>query len=111
MMNSEMSYRILKAVEDEPQITQRELACRVGVSLGKVNYCLHALIKKGFVKVRNFKNSSRKRQYIYKLTPMGVAERTRVTIAFLRAKSTEFDQIRAEIDWLEARLAAPEREP
>jgi DNA-binding PadR family transcriptional regulator len=67
-------------------------------------------MKKGFVKARNFKNSSRKRQYVYHLTPQGVAERTRVTIAFLRVKSAEFDEIRAEIDRLEAQLAAQEVE-
>ncbi|MBW3565848.1 MAG: MarR family EPS-associated transcriptional regulator [Acidobacteria bacterium] len=107
-MNAEIRYRILKAVEDDPEITQRELASRLGVSVGKANYCLAALIRKGFVKAKNFKNSSRKRQYVYKLTPQGVAERTRVTIAFLRVKSAEFDEIRAEIDRLEARLAAQE---
>jgi EPS-associated MarR family transcriptional regulator len=109
-MNSEIRYRILKAVEEDPQITQRELASKLGVSVGKVNYCLRALMKKGFVKARNFRNSSRKRQYVYKLTPQGVAERTRVTIAFLRIKSAEFDEIRAEIDRLEAQLAAQEVE-
>ncbi|HUF09874.1 MAG TPA: MarR family EPS-associated transcriptional regulator [Rhodothermales bacterium] len=107
-MNSEIRYRILKAVEEEPQITQRELASKLGVSVGKVNYCLRALMKKGFVKAKNFKNSSRKRQYMYKLTPQGVSERTRVTIAFLRVKSAEFDEIRAEIDRLEAQLTAEE---
>jgi EPS-associated MarR family transcriptional regulator len=105
-MNSEIRYRILKAVEGEPQITQRELAARLGMSVGKVNYCLRALIRKGFVKAKNFKNSSQKRQYVYKLTPQGVAERTRVAIAFLMLKSAEFDEIRAEIDRLEAQLAA-----
>jgi EPS-associated MarR family transcriptional regulator len=105
-MNSEMRYRILKAVEGEPQITQRELASRLGISLGKVNYCLRALIRKGFLKAKNFKNSGRKRQYVYKLTPQGVAERTRVAIAFLMVKSAEFDEIRAEIDRLEAQLAS-----
>jgi EPS-associated MarR family transcriptional regulator len=109
-MNSEIRYRILRAVEEDPQITQRELASKLGVSVGKVNYCLRALMKKGFVKARNFRNSSRKRQYVYKLTPKGVAERTRVTIAFLRVKSSEFDEIRAEIDRLEAQLTAQEVE-
>jgi EPS-associated MarR family transcriptional regulator len=109
-MNAEIRYRILKAVETEPQITQRELASRLGISLGKVNYCLRALIRKGFLKAKNFKNSSRKRQYVYNLTPQGVAERTRVAIAFLMVKSAEFDEIRAEIDRLEAQLAAQEAE-
>ena len=104
-MNSETRYRILRAVESEPQITQRELAARLGISLGKVNYCLRALMRKGFLKARNFKNSGRKRQYVYKLTPQGVAERTRVAITYLKTKSAEFDEIREEIARLEAQLA------
>jgi EPS-associated MarR family transcriptional regulator len=103
-MKSEVSYRILKILESEPAITQRALAERLGVSLGKANYCLRALIRKGFVKVRNFKNSRRKVQYVYVLTPSGVQERMTEALEFLRIKSDEFSEIRSEIERLSARL-------
>lgn len=101
------SYRILKLLEEEPQLTQRELAERLDVSVGKANYCLKALMEKGFVKARNFKNSASKLQYVYKITPDGLKEKTRVTIEFLRLKADEFDEIRSEIDRLSA--ASPEK--
>jgi EPS-associated MarR family transcriptional regulator len=103
-MNSEISYRVLKILEEEPQITQRALAERLGVSLGKANYCLKALVRKGFIKARNFKNNGRKIQYVYVLTPRGVQERMAVTLEFLRRKSDEFDEIRREIDRLSAAI-------
>lgn len=103
-MNGETSYHVLRILEDEPEITQRELADRLGVSLGKANYCLRALIRKGFVKAKNFKNSSQKLQYAYKLTPKGIDERTRAALVFLRRKSDEFDEIRDEIARLESHL-------
>lgn len=100
-MNSEIRYRVLRLLEQEPELTQRALAQRLGVSVGKVNYCLRGLIRKGFIKARNFKNSSRKPQYVYVLTPEGFRERTRVAIEFLRRKSDEFDEIREELARLE----------
>jgi MarR family transcriptional regulator, temperature-dependent positive regulator of motility len=105
-MVDEIRYRVLRIIEEEPQVTQRELAARLGISVGKVNYCLNALIEKGFVKAKNFNNSSRKRQYMYKLTPKGLGERTRVALSFLRQKAAEFDEIRREIERLEERFAA-----
>lgn len=109
-MNVEVRYRILKALEARPEMTQRELASLLGVSLGKTNYCLRALIEKGYIRARNFKNSGRKVQYIYVLTPKGVQERTRVALEFLRRKAAEFDEIREEIDRLATRaeLAEPQ---
>jgi EPS-associated MarR family transcriptional regulator len=102
--SSEVSYRVLRILESEPTITQRALADRLGVSVGKVNYCLRALMQKGFVKARNFKNSSRKTQYVYVITPQGVQERLRVTLAFLKRKADEFDEVKQEIDRLTAAL-------
>jgi EPS-associated MarR family transcriptional regulator len=103
-MNSEVSYRVLRILEEEPEITQRALAERLGVSLGKANYCLKALLRKGFIKARNFKNSGRKVQYVYALTPKGVQERMRVTLDFLRRKSDEFEEIKQEIERITRRL-------
>lgn len=96
----EIRYRVFKVLETNPRISQRELADELGISLGKVNYCLKELIKKGFVKVTNFKNSQSKRAYLYYLTPTGADEKVRVTYRFLRAKIEEFEALKAEIDQL-----------
>ncbi|HEY0158848.1 MAG TPA: MarR family EPS-associated transcriptional regulator [Thermoanaerobaculia bacterium] len=106
---TEVSYRVLKIIESEPAITQRALAERLGVSVGKVNYCLKALMEKGLIKSTNFKNSSRKIQYMYVLTPRGVRERLRVAMAFLRRKSEEYDEIRLDIERLTAAMEKSER--
>ena len=103
-MYSDVTYRVLKILEEEPTITQRQLAERLGVSLGKANYCLNALIRKGFVKSRNFKNSQRKIQYVYVLTPRGARERLRAAFEFMRHKSDEFEELREEINRLKTRV-------
>ena len=96
----EIRYRVFKVIESNPRVSQRELADALGVSLGKVNYCLQELVKKGFVKVGNFKNSQSKRAYLYYLTPTGAEEKVKVTYRFLRAKIDEFEALKAEIDQL-----------
>lgn len=90
----------MRALEVNPQVTQRELADQLGVSLGAVNYCLNALVEKGLVKIENFKASETKWRYIYVLTPTGVAERAALTGRFLARKLREFEQLRAEIEAL-----------
>ena len=90
----------MRALEVNPQVTQRELADQLGVSLGAVNYCLNALVEKGLVKIENFKASETKWRYIYVLTPQGVAERAALTGRFLARKLREFEQLRAEIEAL-----------
>ena len=100
-MNESIHYHILKQVQDNPEITQRELADKAGVSLGKVNYCLKALMDKGFIKAVNFKNAKRKSAYLYKLTPKGIEEKARVTYRFLRRKQQEYEDLKAEIEELE----------
>lgn len=95
-------YKVLKLIEAEPAITQRELARRMGVSVGKTNYCLKALIDKGFVKLRNFRRSDNKLAYAYLLTPSGIDEKSRLTLAFLRMKEAEYEQIKREIAELRA---------
>ena len=97
----EIRYRLLKYLEEHPTATQREVANVLGVSVGKANYCLKALVERGWVKVRNFRNSNRKAAYLYVLTPRGIEEKIAVTFAFLRRKRDEYDRLADEI----ARLA------
>lgn len=101
-MQDEISYKLLKIIEEEPHLSQREIAARMGVSLGKANYCLKSLIDKGFVKARNFYNNNHKVGYIYMLTPSGVEEKVSVTYRFLKLKMQEYEEIKAEIESLKA---------
>ena len=105
----EIRYRLLKFVAEHPDATQRDLAIELGISLGKANYCLQALVKKGLVKVRNFRSSGRKRAYVYILTPRGIDEKINVTHGFLRRKIVEYDLLSKEIEELscEVRDLAP----
>ena len=98
--NQEIRYRLLKILETEGSLTQRDMAGRMGVSLGKVNYCMNELVKKGFVKVNRFKDAQNKAKYAYLLTPGGMEEKARVTVRFLRAKMKEYEQIKKEIETL-----------
>ena len=96
----EIRYRLLKYVAEHPDATQRALASELGISLGKANYCLQALMAKGLVKVRNFRNSKRKTAYSYFLTPIGLEEKINVTYDFLRRKVAEYDLLSKEIEQL-----------
>src|SRR6266568_4816662 len=93
----ETRYRLLKYLEEHPTSTQREVAHALGVSIGKANYCLKALVEKGWVKVRNFRNSSNKSAYLYVLTPRGIEEKFEVTCGFLRRKRDEYERLEKEI--------------
>ena len=106
MLSDEYRYKILKELEINPEISQRDLAKGLGISLGKTNYCIQALIEKGLVKARNFKNSQNKKAYVYYLTPIGLEEKTRVTLQFLKHKLAEYQALKTEIEQLrhEARL-------
>jgi EPS-associated MarR family transcriptional regulator len=95
--DDEIRYRLLKLIRDNPDLSQRDLAERTGVSLGKVNYCLHALMDKGWVKAINFRNSKNKTAYLYKLTPNGIEEKAKVTARFLKRKMAEYEAIKLEI--------------
>lgn len=101
MLNDETRYRILKALEADPQASQRRIADELGISLGRVNYCLQALIRKGLVKADNFRNSDNKRAYLYLLTPRGIEEKARVTARFLRVKLDEYEILKREIEELQ----------
>lgn len=97
MLDDTTSYNLLKTLEANPDLSQRDLAKRMGISLGKVNFCLKALIDKGCLKVSNFRNSSNKLAYAYLLTPHGVEHKTRMTVEFLKIKTQEYERLRAEI--------------
>jgi EPS-associated MarR family transcriptional regulator len=99
-ITDEVRYRLLKYLSEHPDASQRELALALGVSLGKANYCLRALVARGLVKMRNFRKSSRKAAYAYVLTPQGLEEKVRVTYAFLRRKVDEYDTLCEEIERL-----------
>jgi len=100
MFDDDTNYGLLKTLENNPSLSQRDLAKRLGISLGKVNFCLNALIEKGCLKVNNFRNSDNKLAYAYFLTPRGVEEKARITVHFLKYKMQEYEQLRAEIKML-----------
>lgn len=104
-MNQEnLHHQLLKLLQACPQLSQRELAEKMGVSLGKANYCMRALIEKGLVKLENFQQSENKRKYAYLLTPAGIEEKTRITLVFLRRKEAEYEIIKQEIAALQIEL-------
>ena len=100
-MTEDAHYKLLKLLEQNPEASQREMAHELGVSLGKVNYCLRALIDKGHVKAKNFKNADNKAAYLYLLTPRGVKAKSRITTAYLLRKLEEYESLRAEIEELQ----------
>lgn len=100
VIDNETHYWLLKKIEANPKISQRELAKELGISLGKVNYCLKALVNVGLVKVGNFVRSNNKSGYAYSLTPAGVKEKTAVTLRFLKYKQKQYEQLRLEIEKL-----------
>jgi EPS-associated MarR family transcriptional regulator len=93
-------FRVLRILQDRPDVTQREIAQLLGVSTSGLNYCLNALIDKGWVKVHNFSESKNKFGYVYLLTPSGIAEKATLTGRFLQRKLLEYDAMRAEIESL-----------
>lgn len=102
--DDETRYQLIKLIEENPSISQRELADRLGVSLGKVNYCLRALINVGWVKAGNFVRSNNKMRYAYVLTPAGLHERTKITARFLQKKQAQYESLKVEIARLKSEL-------
>ena len=100
MSKKQDKFQILKSLEQDSHLTQRQLSNNLGVSLGKVNYCVKSLIEKGFIKVNNFRNSKNKIQYSYLLTPKGLEEKTKLTLDFIRIKTQEYDVLKQEIESL-----------
>jgi EPS-associated MarR family transcriptional regulator len=112
MLTDEYRYRILKILETNPSASQRQIARELGISVGKVNYCLRALIEKGLIKVSNFQKSRGKSAYLYLLTPNGIREKARVTLRFLRLKLNEHELLQQELSELRleaSRLAERDR--
>ena len=91
-------FDVLRKIQKKPESTQRELAEELGFSLGKLNYCLKALHAKGLIKMQNFKKNPKKINYIYVLTPKGIAEKTKLTINFMKRKMNEYDELKKELD-------------
>jgi EPS-associated MarR family transcriptional regulator len=104
-MDEELRLRILRLLTESPDLSQRDLAARLGLSLGKTNYCLRALIDKGWVKVNNFRNSQNKLAYAYVLTPSGFRAKSNATSDFLRRKQEEFAELEREIERLREEVA------
>ncbi len=98
MLTDEYRYKILKLLEAQPDISQRELAKALGISLGKINFCLKALIEKGLLKAANFRNSQNKLAYMYLLTTTGIEEKSTITLRFLKSKIQEFELLQQEIE-------------
>ena len=93
----ENNYKVLKEIQNNPNTSQREMAKSLGFSLGKLNYCIQALKKKGLVKINNFKKNPKKMNYAYILTPKGIKQKTKLTINFMVRKMTEYDELKKEL--------------
>ena len=104
MLTDELRYKLLKALEQNPNLSQRAMAKELGISLGKVNFCLNALLDVGWVKAQNFKNSDNKLRYAYVLTPKGIEEKSNVTVRFLQRKLEEYADIELEINQIRKEL-------
>ena len=98
MKNNQDHFEVLRRIQKKPESSQRELAEELGFSLGKLNYCLKALQKKGLVKLQNFQKKSNKINYLqYVITPKGISERTKLTIDFMKRKMKEYDELKREL--------------
>jgi len=109
-VRDELRLRVLRALEVNPELSQRQLAAKLGVSLGGVNYALKALIERGFVKADNFRKSGRKVAYLYVLTPKGVAEKAFLAAAFLGRKIEEYEVLKREIKALKGEVGSGDSE-
>ncbi len=102
-IDPDVHFRVLHLLEEEPNLTQRELAEKLGISLGGVNYCLKALIDIGHIKAGNFKKNPDKTVYLYLLTPKGIAEKASLTAVFLKRKMAEYHALKKEIDTIQSK--------
>tara|TARA_B100001059_G_scaffold88128_1_gene86625 strand:+ start:9788 stop:10093 length:306 start_codon:yes stop_codon:yes gene_type:complete len=95
--NETDNFNVLRKIDKKPSITQRELSDKLGISLGKINYCLKELRKKGLIKISNFKKNKNKINYVYLLTPKGITAKTRLTINFMKIKLKEYEDLKKDI--------------
>ena len=100
-VHEESHLKVLRLLESNPHMNQRDLSKALGVSLGKTNYCIKALLEKGLIKMQNFRNSQNKLAYAYLLTSAGVEEKARITVHFLKYKVQEYERLRVEIEELQ----------
>ena len=98
MIDDQDHFNVLRKIKNKPHTSQREMAKDLGFSLGKLNYCIKALQKKGLIKINNFKKNPNKVNYIYVLTPKGIAEKTKLTINFMKKKMAEYDELKSEME-------------
>lgn len=98
MRNKNDYFEILRKVSVKPNISQRELSKKLGFSLGKLNYCLKSLKKKGLIKIKNFRNNPNKLNYAYLITPKGISEKTKLTINFMKIKMKEYDELKKDLN-------------
>ncbi len=105
-MQEETRFKVLQALERQPDLSQRELADSLGVSVGKTNYLLRALIEKGLIKADNFRTSRNKLAYVYLLTPQGLAQKTALARGYLHRKTEEYEALKSEIERLRADLVS-----
>ena len=103
-IDPDIHFKLLDLLEDEPDLTQRELAQKLGISLGGVNYCLKALINIGHIKAGNFSRNPNKSVYLYLLTPKGIAEKAKLTAGFLNRKMAEYQTLKKEIEMIQSKL-------
>jgi len=96
MEKKEENLHLLRRIDEKPHSSQREFANELGLSLGKVNYCLNELRKKGLIKIKNFKKNPNKANYIYILTPKGITEKTKLTINIIKKKLSKYDQLKSK---------------
>ena len=103
-MTDELQHRIFKIIQRNPAINQRGLSRELGISLGKANYCIKALVEKGWVKINNFRNNQNKLGYAYVLTPTGIEEKASVTLRYLKRKMREYDELKLAVEELKKDL-------
>ena len=105
----ETHFRVMRLLDDDPSISTREIAHKVGISNGAAYYCVTALVEKGFVKLKNFTQSKNKANYIYELTPRGIRAKAALTVSFLERKKNEYEDLKLEIERLESELGVDDK--
>ena len=100
MTSDNDEFNVLRKIDSTENLTQRDLADKLGFSLGKLNYCLKALKLKGLIKIKNFKNNPKKKRYLYIITPKGISQKTLLTLNFMKLKMKEYDEMKKEVEMI-----------